>query len=74
MTPRIPLRVAGAVAAGAATLGLVASSPAVGRQSPPRPHKVTICHDGRTISVAAPAAGAHLRHGDTIGPCPTPPR
>jgi hypothetical protein len=31
--------------------------------------KVIICHKGHTISVAAPAVPAHLRHGDTLGPC-----
>ncbi len=32
--------------------------------------KVQICHKGKTITVAKPAAKAHLRHGDTLGPCP----
>jgi hypothetical protein len=33
--------------------------------------KVTLCHKGKkTITVGAPAARAHLRHGDTLGPCP----
>jgi hypothetical protein len=33
--------------------------------------KVTLCHKGKkTITVGAPAAKAHLRHGDTLGPCP----
>ena len=32
--------------------------------------KVTICHKGQTITVAAPAVAAHERnHGDTHGPC-----
>lgn len=31
--------------------------------------KVTLCHKGHTISVGAPAAPTHLRHGDTLGPC-----
>jgi hypothetical protein len=36
--------------------------------------KVTICHrtgSGKrvTITIAEPALPAHLRHGDTIGPC-----
>lgn len=32
--------------------------------------KVTLCHKGKTITVGAPAARAHLRHGDTLGACP----
>ena len=31
--------------------------------------KVTLCHKGKTITVGAPAARAHLRHGDRLGPC-----
>ena len=32
--------------------------------------KVTLCHKGKTITVGAPAAKAHLRHGDKLGRCP----
>jgi hypothetical protein len=39
--------------------------------------KVTICHippgrsaNAHTLSVNAMAVPAHLRHGDTLGPCP----
>jgi hypothetical protein len=32
--------------------------------------KVRICHKGKTITVAQPAVRAHLRHDDTLGPCP----
>ena len=69
MTSRRPLRLAGAVAAGAATNVLVGGSPAVGRHSPPK-QKVAVCHHGKTISVAPEAVPAHVRHGDTLGPCP----
>jgi hypothetical protein len=31
--------------------------------------KVTLCHKGKTLTVGAPAADAHLRHGDTHGEC-----
>ena len=32
--------------------------------------KVVLCHKGKkTLEVAEPAADAHLRHGDTRGPC-----
>jgi hypothetical protein len=34
-----------------------------------QPHKVTICHKGHTITIDRSALPAHLRHGDTIGPC-----
>ncbi len=37
--------------------------------APKKPHKVTICHKGRTIEVDEHAVQAHLRHGDTLGPC-----
>lgn len=30
---------------------------------------VIICHKGHTISVSSSAVPAHLRHGDTLGPC-----
>lgn len=34
------------------------------------PGKVTLCHKNKvTISVGAPAKPAHLRHGDSVGPC-----
>ena len=32
--------------------------------------KVTICHKGKTIRIAQPAVRAHMRHGDSPGPCP----
>jgi hypothetical protein len=32
---------------------------------------VTLCHRGmETITAGAGAVPAHLRHGDTLGPCP----
>ena len=31
--------------------------------------KVLICHNGHTISVSPSAVPAHVRHGDTLGPC-----
>jgi hypothetical protein len=33
--------------------------------------KVTICHKGHTLTVAAPALPAHERHGDVEGACAT---
>jgi len=33
--------------------------------------QVTLCHKGKTtIVVGAAAVPAHLKHGDTLGPCP----
>jgi len=32
-------------------------------------HRVLLCHNGHTISVAPPAVKAHLRHGDKLGAC-----
>ena len=34
--------------------------------------KMTICHQGTTISIDSSAWPAHQRHGDTQGPCPKP--
>jgi Coenzyme PQQ synthesis protein D (PqqD)/TAT (twin-arginine translocation) pathway signal sequence len=31
--------------------------------------KVQVCHRGRTIWISQDALGAHLAHGDTLGPC-----
>ena len=31
--------------------------------------RVIICHNGHTITVSSSAVPAHLRHGDTLGPC-----
>lgn len=36
--------------------------------------KVTLCHEGQTISVPGKAKKGHLKHGDALGPCaPLPP-
>ncbi len=31
--------------------------------------KVTLCHNGHTITVGEPAKAAHLEHGDTLEAC-----
>jgi len=31
--------------------------------------EVTICHKGKTMTVASPAVAGHLAHGDTVGAC-----
>jgi hypothetical protein len=62
---------AGAVVAGV----LLALTEVSGARTADKPGKgkgrtkVTLCHKGHTISVGAPAVPAHLRHGDTLGPC-----
>jgi len=33
--------------------------------------KVTLCHQGKTITVAKSAVKGHKQHGDTLGRCPT---
>jgi hypothetical protein len=41
--------------------------------TPPPSGKVAVCHKGRkTIIISARAVPAHLRHGDTLGPCANP--
>jgi hypothetical protein len=35
--------------------------------------KVTLCHQGRTITVSKSAVKSHKQHGDTTGPCPSGP-
>jgi hypothetical protein len=35
--------------------------------------KVTLCHNGQTITVSKSAAKGHKKHGDTAGPCPSEP-
>ena len=55
-----------------AGLGVLAV-PAVDTGAAPGQKKVTICHRGQTLEVAEPAVEAHLRHGDTLGPCEVTP-
>ena len=79
--PSLAVRVGGAIAAGAAAVALVPMLPAVGKQSPPvgqeSPPRVAVCHkpgtpNQKTMTLPLPALGAHLGHGDTLGPCPVP--
>jgi hypothetical protein len=52
---------------GLTGLGCVATMPP---RSAEGQDKVTLCHKGKkTLEVAAPAVDAHLRHGDSRGPC-----
>jgi hypothetical protein len=67
--------VAVAALASIAVAGVYAKSPSSAAQYY-YGGKVTICHKAGphgktvTITVAAAAVPAHLRHGDTIGACP----
>jgi hypothetical protein len=36
----------------------------------PEPTRITICHKGTTMEIGPGALAGHLKHGDTIGPCP----
>ncbi len=36
----------------------------------PGEKKVVVCHKGKTLEIGKPALEAHLKHGDTQGPCP----
>ncbi|HEV8560710.1 MAG TPA: cadherin domain-containing protein [Actinophytocola sp.] len=35
------------------------------------PDRIPLCHHGRQVTVSRNALPTHLRHGDTLGPCPT---
>jgi hypothetical protein len=68
-----------ALAVGAlASIGAAVSPSGTAAATSQYPKKVTICHHTHskknplvTIIVSRNAVPAHLRHGDTIGPCPT---
>jgi hypothetical protein len=64
----------GAVSYAARMVGLSSTTPTASQYAP---SKVTICHHTHsktnpfvTITVSERALPAHLRHGDTTGPCP----
>jgi hypothetical protein len=38
-------------------------------EPPPGADKVLVCHKGKTLEIGAPALEAHLKHGDSQGPC-----
>ena len=71
-TPRIAAAAALVVcmvAAFAALGGVGQAQNAVSAAQSQYGKKVTICHKGKTIKVSRHAVRAHLRHGDTLGPC-----
>jgi hypothetical protein len=55
---------------GTALGGLVGLSalPAAAKK---KKKKVTLCHQGQTLSVSKKKQRVHLKHGDTLGECPT---
>jgi hypothetical protein len=60
----------GLVTVGAGTAG--AKNGGKGKvKSKNKKGKVTLCHQGQTMTVSKSAQKAHLAHGDTIGRCPT---
>jgi hypothetical protein len=71
---------AGVLAAAVAGLGYAGSRPSASAQQYEYGAKVTICHHTgskknpqHTITVSRNALPAHLRHGDTVGPCTSAP-
>ncbi len=57
----------------------VASIAGLGYAAPPhatpaateyQSNKVQVCHNGHTITISRSALKGHLRHHDTLGPCP----
>ena len=59
---------------GGLSLGVVALSPraseAKKNKGKGKGKKVTICHNGQTLSVSKSALKSHLKRGDTMGACP----
>jgi hypothetical protein len=69
------LRTAAAVVLAVSSLGVFAAFGGVGVGAALAEYeydkKVTICHKGKeTIVVSSSTLDSHLRHGDTLGPCP----
>ncbi len=51
-------------------VGLVSQLPETPAGVAKKKKKVTLCHEGQTITVGKKKKKAHLKHGDTSGPCP----
>ena len=51
------------------TLDSLGFPPGLGPGGGGQGNSIAICHNGRTIFVSPRGAEAHLRHGDTLGPC-----
>ena len=71
-SPRVALAAAlaiGTVMLFAALGGVGVAQSAISAAQYQYGHKVTICHKGKTITVAKASLPAHLRHGDTVGTC-----
>ena len=53
----------------ALTAATAIAAPGKGGGKGPGKAKVVLCHKGKTITVAGPAAKGHQKHGDTVGAC-----
>lgn len=68
LTARRSRRAVAAALGGLLTLGTLS-----GDAKKKRKKKVTLCHEGQTISVSRKKEKSHLKHGDTLGACPPSP-
>ena len=72
-TPRVAIAAAiatGTVAVFAALGGAGIAQDSISAAQYQYGKKTTVCHKGKkSISIGNPAVAAHLRHGDTVGPC-----
>ena len=72
---QLKVKAASAVASVSATVAVVLavlaiSGAATAVAAAYGPHdKVTLCHNGHSITVSMNAQDAHMGHGDSIGPC-----
>jgi hypothetical protein len=75
MSRRGVTRMLGGLTLGILTLGPIATDAKRGGKGKGKgkgKKKVTICHQGTTISVSRSAVKGHLKHGDTRGACGAP--
>src|SRR5829696_8873803 len=56
---------------GASTAGAKPGGKGKGNGKKGKKGKVTLCHQGKTITVAKAGVKGHTQHGDTLGRCPT---
>lgn len=70
LPPELPSR-RGLLGVLLVAIGTAITAPAVPVGA--KPKKVILCHQGQTLSVSKKSRRKHLKHGDTLGPCLTPP-